>query len=60
MGSPSQWSLSLVFAVGTLNYIYKVLAALVLTPVIYAMHHYINRWLGQDLAHEMMEEASSQ
>lgn len=58
-GSPTQWPVSLVFAVGTLNYLYKILAAFALTPVIYLVHHQIDKWLGKDVANEMMKEAAS-
>lgn len=52
------WSLSQVIAVGIINYIYKFTAALVLTPLLYVAHGMIDRYLGQDLSAQMMEEAS--
>lgn len=44
------WSFKLFLAVGTVNYIYKVIVAILLTPVIYLVHHYIEKYLGNDTA----------
>lgn len=54
---PQQWPWSLFLAVGTVNYIYKFLMAILLTPVIYLMHHLIDDFLGESLANEMKEQA---
>ncbi len=54
------WSLSQVFAVGLMNYIYKFVVAIVLTPLIYAAHAIIDRYLGLEAAERMAEEASSE
>ncbi len=55
---PQQWSLSLFFAVGTLNYIYKMLAAIALIPLLYLMRAGIRRYLGADRATELREQAA--
>lgn len=47
---PQNWSLSQLLAVGTLNYSYKFLAALLMTPLIYLAHFLIDRYLGEDAA----------
>jgi uncharacterized integral membrane protein (TIGR00697 family) len=52
------WELSQVLAVGIINYIYKFTVAIALTPLLYVGHNLIDRYLGKDLASEMMEEAS--
>jgi uncharacterized integral membrane protein (TIGR00697 family) len=52
------WELSQVLAVGIINYIYKFTVAIALTPLLYVGHNLIDRYLGKDLALEMMEEAS--
>lgn len=52
------WSMSLIFAVGTINYIYKFLVAIILTPLLYVAHFFIDRYLGDKMAGKMMEEAS--
>lgn len=54
----ADWSLGLVLAIGLVNYIYKFVMAIVLTPLIYLAHYLIDRFLGEQLAHEMKERAS--
>ncbi len=51
------WPIEQVLAVCTVNYIYKVLMAIGLTPAIYLMHSIIERFLGHDLAKEMKDNA---
>ncbi|OOG72801.1 queuosine precursor transporter [Algoriphagus sp. A40] len=53
------WSLSQVIAVGIINYTYKFAVAILLTPLLYLGHGLIDRYLGKDLAEEMVKEASS-
>ncbi|MCW3124413.1 MAG: hypothetical protein JWO03_71 [Bacteroidetes bacterium] len=57
-GTPQQWSLRLVLAVGTVNYIYKFVMAFALTPLIYLIHGAIERYLGHDLAKRLKDEAA--
>ena len=52
-----EWPFSLFIAVGLVNYFYKFCVALILTPVIYLAHNWIDRYLGQELADEMKEAA---
>jgi len=47
------WPLKLVLAVGVVNYIYKFVIALILTPVIYLVHMLIEKFLGASLAADM-------
>ncbi|NJN26372.1 MAG: queuosine precursor transporter [Cyclobacteriaceae bacterium] len=51
------WSLKLVVAVGTVNYIYKFVVAILLTPLLYVAHFFIDRYLGRDVADKMAEQA---
>lgn len=51
------WSLPLVLAVGCVNYLYKFICALALTPVIYAVHAWIDRYLGPEQALAMRTAA---
>lgn len=51
------WSFQLFLAVGTLNYIYKGLVAIILTPVIYLLHYFIEKYLGHEKATAMKEAA---
>jgi uncharacterized PurR-regulated membrane protein YhhQ (DUF165 family) len=52
-----EWPFSLFIAVGIVNYCYKFLVALLLTPVIYWVHGWIERYLGHELAASMKKEA---
>jgi uncharacterized integral membrane protein (TIGR00697 family) len=54
------WPLALVIAVGVVNYIYKFIVALLMTPVIYLAHHLIERYLGKELAAKMKQSAMGQ
>ncbi|MDW3650524.1 MAG: queuosine precursor transporter [Bacteroidia bacterium] len=56
---PAQWSLSLFFAVATVNYVYKVSAAILLTPAIYGAHYVIDKFLGEELAGRLKAEAAT-
>lgn len=51
------WPFKLFIAVGVVNYIYKFIVAIVLTPVIYLIHGWIERYLGHDVAAEMKQAA---
>jgi uncharacterized integral membrane protein (TIGR00697 family) len=46
-----------VLAICIMNYFYKGIVALVMTPVIYWVHHVIDGYLGHDLAEEMKKAA---
>lgn len=52
-----RWSISLLLAVGTVNYVYKFLAAWAMTPVLYLVHNAIEKYLGPELAAKMKREA---
>ena len=49
-----------IIAIGITNYIYKFSVALLLTPLIYLGHYFIDRYLGKDNALQMAEEAAGQ
>jgi uncharacterized PurR-regulated membrane protein YhhQ (DUF165 family) len=51
------WSYQRVFAICIVGYSYKVLMAIVLTPVIYFFERLIERYLGKELAMQMKESA---
>ncbi|OFX23817.1 MAG: hypothetical protein A2041_00920 [Bacteroidetes bacterium GWA2_31_9b] len=53
------WSFVQVISVGLIQYIYKIAIAIVLTPVIYWMHYIIDKYLGKERSHEMIELATS-
>jgi uncharacterized integral membrane protein (TIGR00697 family) len=56
-GQGSPWPLDQVLAIGIVNYIYKFIIAVLLTPVIYFIHHRIEKYLGHDAAAEMKKAA---
>jgi uncharacterized integral membrane protein (TIGR00697 family) len=55
---PPQWDMSLFLAVGIVNYSYKFLVAVFLTPIIYLSHHFIDKYLGAEQAAEMKRRAA--
>ena len=55
-GNPP-WPFEQIIAVGMINYIYKFVVAIALTPLLYLGHNVIDNYLGKDVANEMMEEA---
>lgn len=52
------WSLPQVLSVGIINYIYKFIIAVVLTPLLYVGHYFIDNYLGKETAEKMIEEAA--
>lgn len=55
---PQHWPTSLFLAVSTVNYGYKMLAALALIPLIYLMRRAITAYLGPARAEHLREEAA--
>lgn len=53
-----QWPIQQVVAVGIINYIYKFVVAIVLTPVIYLGHFLIDQYLGKAEAERLKREAT--
>ncbi|HEU4655804.1 MAG TPA: queuosine precursor transporter [Steroidobacteraceae bacterium] len=47
---PQHWSTGLFLAVGTVNYVYKLLMAIVLIPFIYLVRRGIQAYVGHDVA----------
>lgn len=52
------WDIKLVLAIGIMNYMYKFVIAVMLTPILYVIHFFIDRYLGQELADKLMLEAT--
>ncbi len=52
------WSFVQVLQVGTMQYIYKVSFAIVLTPLIYLFHYIIDKFLGDEKAVEVIENTN--
>jgi uncharacterized integral membrane protein (TIGR00697 family) len=55
---PQQWPIDLFLAVGTVNYLYKLSAAIALIPLIYLMRRGIERYLGEAEAGRLKAEAA--
>jgi uncharacterized PurR-regulated membrane protein YhhQ (DUF165 family) len=45
-------------AVSGVNYIYKFTMAVALTPLIYLLHYIIDKYLGDEASHQMIEKAT--
>ena len=52
------WDLNLVLAIGVVNYIYKFIVAVLLTPLLYLLHFIIDGYLGKELSHNLIEQAA--
>jgi len=52
------WSWQMVAAIGLVNYTYKFLVAIIMTPVLYLVHAIIDRYLGKELATKLTTLAS--
>ena len=49
----NNWSFQKVLAIGMVNYAYKFVMAIILTPLIYFIEHRIERYFGADTAKKM-------
>jgi hypothetical protein len=56
---PQKWPTSLFLAVSTVNYAYKMLAAIALIPLLYLMRHGIRAYLGVARERELRAEAAA-
>ncbi|HPG13005.1 MAG TPA: queuosine precursor transporter [Chitinophagaceae bacterium] len=56
-GNDFVWPFKLFIAVGIVNYIYKFVIAILMTPVIYLVHGMIEKYLGHEKATEMRNAA---
>lgn len=56
---PQQWPMGLFLAVGTVNYLYKLSAAIALIPLIYAVRRAIETYLGKETAAALQANAAA-
>ncbi len=56
---PGRMDLSTVLAIGLVNYMFKFIVAVGLTPLLYQVHHIIDRYLGKSLADQMKKQAGA-
>jgi uncharacterized integral membrane protein (TIGR00697 family) len=54
----ADWPLVRVLAIGLVSYSYKFTMAILLTPIIYLAHFFIERFLGEELAEKLKKEAA--
>ena len=54
----ADWPIDRVLAIGTINYIYKFVVALGLTPLLYLLHGAIDSFLGHEVAEDLKKEAA--
>lgn len=52
------WSWQMVAAIGLVNYAYKFLVAILMTPLLYLIHGIIDGYLGTELAKKLVLQAS--
>ena len=51
------WSWQMVAAIGLVNYTYKFLVAILMTPLLYGVHGIIDNYLGKELSEKLILEA---
>ncbi len=51
------WQLKDIFSVGTVQYFYKVGLAIILTPLIYLAHGFIDKYLGKGYSNQVIDKA---
>jgi queuosine precursor transporter len=52
------WSWQMVAAIGLVNYTYKFVVAILMTPLLYGVHKIIDKYLGKDLSAKLIAEAA--
>jgi hypothetical protein len=55
---PQHWPVSQFLAVGTVNYLYKMLAAVASIPLLYLVHVGVRRYLGREETERLRHEAA--
>jgi queuosine precursor transporter len=55
---PQHWPVAQFLAVGTVNYLYKMLAAIAVIPLLYLLHAGVKHYLGHEQAEQLREEAA--
>lgn len=55
---PQRWPVPQFLAVGTVNYAYKMIAAVAMIPVLYLVHAGVRRYLGRERGEQMRDLAA--
>lgn len=56
---PQRWPVPQFLAVGTVNYAYKMLAAIAVIPLLYLVHAGVRRYLGRETVERLRTEAAA-
>jgi uncharacterized PurR-regulated membrane protein YhhQ (DUF165 family) len=59
-GQGAPWPFDQIMAICIVNYIYKFIMAIILTPVLYLVHRAIENYLGEEQATAMKRAAMGQ
>jgi queuosine precursor transporter len=51
------WGWKMVLAIGLVNYTYKFIIALCMTPILYLIHAVVDRFLGEEKANQLRKKA---
>ncbi len=57
---PQGWSFQQYVSIGWDNYLLKLLIAIALTPVIYLLHRFFDRYLGQAASHQLVKNSAEE
>jgi len=60
LAGDNKWSIEQLISIGIINYIYKFSVALLLTPLLYIAHHFIDRYLGKNEAEALIDKANTE
>jgi conserved hypothetical integral membrane protein len=60
LAGDNKWSIEQLISIGIINYIYKFSVALLLTPLLYVAHHFIDRYLGKTEAEALIDKANTE
>lgn len=55
----ADWDIRTILVLGFVAYIYKFVVALCMTPIIYGVHHLIEKYLGRETAERLRQNAAS-
>lgn len=56
----SNWTAKQALSVALNNYLYKFIISILMIPVLYVVHYLIDRWLGEDNARKMADDAATE
>ncbi|ABG59181.1 queuosine precursor transporter [Cytophaga hutchinsonii] len=59
LAGPNKWTLQQVLSIGIINYIYKFSVAVLLTPLLYVAHHFIDKYLGAKASEDVIDQANT-